>query len=589
MKKFLTTITLLIGFSITIQLHAQTSNLSIQGVLRTAEGTAVENGEYDITFKLYTQEYGSAPLWDEEIIGVQVKGGVYSVVLGSNGTELDVPFDEPYFLGVTVEGGIELTPRAKLTSSPYALSLIGDDNIFPNTGNVGVGADNPQHKLTVQRKNAILGLEADSMANHIAIISTTPEGMQFDAGGVDNIYAFSNGRIDATADEQFTIEGTDDANIVFSKTGGNASLGFENANGNDLILSNAVGGITLNSIDNPVKINKNGEALQLIGSDSSFISFYPQGTNNTTTAKIGYIDTDNPNNFSMTTSGDDIIIDTKGGALKVYNYMEVGEHGWLTRTENAPIGWFANNSGWSGGYASGSINMNASFYAYNRVVGDSFFAISDERTKKDFSSSINKMDLETLKQIKVTDYQHIDVFNKGNAVKKGLIAQQVKSVYPQAVSLRRGHIPSVFSFSTHIDSKENKYKITLENPHGLKINDKVKVITLTGEESITVSQIHDDFSFSVIPKEIKIEDKVFIYGKEVDDFHTVDYDRVFTLNVSATQELARKVEALEKENARLKNKSYKAEQVNLDLKTELKGMNKRLQAIELMIDATGSK
>ncbi|MEL6924140.1 MAG: hypothetical protein AAFO94_08840 [Bacteroidota bacterium] len=39
----------------TIQLHAQNSQLSIQGVLRKAEGNAVENGTYDITFKLYTQ------------------------------------------------------------------------------------------------------------------------------------------------------------------------------------------------------------------------------------------------------------------------------------------------------------------------------------------------------------------------------------------------------------------------------------------------------------------------------------------------------------------------------------------------------
>ena len=35
----------------------------------------------------------------------------------------------------------------------------------------------------------------------------------------------------------------------------------------------------------------------------------------------------------------------------------------------------------------------------------------------------------------------------------------------------------------------------------------------------------------------KKEGKVFVYGKQVDDFHVVDYDAVSMLNVSATQEL----------------------------------------------------
>jgi hypothetical protein len=35
---------------------------------------------------------------------------------------------------------------------------------------------------------------------------------------------------------------------------------------------------------------------------------------------------------------------------------------------------------------------------------------------------------------------------------------------------------------------------------------------------------------------------VFVYGREVDDLRSVDYDAIAMLNVSATQELARKLE-----------------------------------------------
>ena len=41
-------------------------------------------------------------------------------------------------------------------------------------------------------------------------------------------------------------------------------------------------------------------------------------------------------------------------------------------------------------------------------------------------------------------------------------------------------------------------------------------------------------------------DKVFVFGREVNDFRTVDYEAIAMLNVSATQELARKLEAKER-------------------------------------------
>jgi prefoldin subunit 5 len=49
-------------------------------------------------------------------------------------------------------------------------------------------------------------------------------------------------------------------------------------------------------------------------------------------------------------------------------------------------------------------------------------------------------------------------------------------------------------------------------------------------------------------------EKVFVYGREVKDFRSVDYEAISMLNVSATQELAHRVETLTAENAALKNR-----------------------------------
>jgi hypothetical protein len=43
-------------------------------------------------------------------------------------------------------------------------------------------------------------------------------------------------------------------------------------------------------------------------------------------------------------------------------------------------------------------------------------------------------------------------------------------------------------------------------------------------------------------------DKLFVYGEEVDDFRTVDYEGLTTLNISATQELSRLLKKQEKIN-----------------------------------------
>lgn len=94
--------------------------LSYQGVLTDALGTAVTDGNYSLTFKLY-ESATSGPLVWEETQGVTVANGIFSVVLGSS-TALTLPFDKQYWLGIAVDGGSELQPRIQLTSAAYSLN-----------------------------------------------------------------------------------------------------------------------------------------------------------------------------------------------------------------------------------------------------------------------------------------------------------------------------------------------------------------------------------------------------------------------------------------------------------------------------------
>ncbi len=98
--------------------------ISYQGVLTDLEGNPVADGTYSLTFRLYEQAEGGTAVWEETHASVTVTDGVFGVLLGSV-EPLALTFDRPYWLGIVVDGGAELTPRVALASVPYSLMAAG--------------------------------------------------------------------------------------------------------------------------------------------------------------------------------------------------------------------------------------------------------------------------------------------------------------------------------------------------------------------------------------------------------------------------------------------------------------------------------
>lgn len=92
--------------------------MNYQGVLVDRDGLIVTDGAYTIIFSIYDVPSEGTPLWAEEQT-VVVAGGLYSIVMG-NASPIDLPFNKPYYLGVTVEDDPEMVPRQPLTSVAYA-------------------------------------------------------------------------------------------------------------------------------------------------------------------------------------------------------------------------------------------------------------------------------------------------------------------------------------------------------------------------------------------------------------------------------------------------------------------------------------
>jgi hypothetical protein len=158
----------------------------------------------------------------------------------------------------------------------------------------------------------------------------------------------------------------------------------------------------------------------------------------------------------------------------------------------------------------------------------------------------------------VVDYQLKDSIHNGNNHVKGFIAQELENVLPQAVHTGADYVPDIYCLSTatQYNEKDRTLQISLCKPHQLKLGDKVKAFAGDGLQEQYVSAINDATTFTLSNWEIKQAgmnpvEKVFIWGKWVEDFHTVDYNQVFSLGISAMQQLAKENEDQKKINQSL--------------------------------------
>ncbi|MEM6264572.1 MAG: tail fiber domain-containing protein [Bacteroidota bacterium] len=246
------------------------------------------------------------------------------------------------------------------------------------------------------------------------------------------------------------------------------------------------------------------------------------------------------------------------------NHQISGTVGFLNNVGSTPVG-------------TGTINapLPYSLYADNRIAASSFQAHSDTRIKHIQGISNSEADLSTLMQIEVTDYRLRDSISKGNRSIKKVIAQQVAEVYPQAVTTDLTEVvPDIYQ---RAEVQDDWVMLATD----LQVGERVKVITEYSSEVHAVTAVEADrfqveglsFPSTRFDKltasgsgndaadaelvEAQTAKFAFVYGREVNDFHTVDYEAISMLNVSATQAQQRIIEAqqakIEELEARLTN------------------------------------
>ncbi len=237
---------------------------------------------------------------------------------------------------------------------------------------------------------------------------------------------------------------------------------------------------------------------------------------------------------------------------------------------------------YTGGYYVAGIDNSSSFnlsidaregYVYARVAHP-----SDQRIKKNIIEIDDGASLKKVRDISCVWYNYIDENKNTSSRVSGFIAQQVRENLPEAVSVEPGFIPNEMRL---LNGEWTALPETTFYPNDLTDVSGVKyrffVSDLSGNEEKKIELVGDESNCFTFKKKW---DRVFCYGKKIDDFHLLDKSKLFAINFSATQEIDKIQQAEKAKLATAETKLAAAETEIATLKTQLAAVLARLDALE---------
>ncbi|MCC3160253.1 tail fiber domain-containing protein [Hymenobacter sp. 15J16-1T3B] len=249
------------------------------------------------------------------------------------------------------------------------------------------------------------------------------------------------------------------------------------------------------------------------------------------------------------------------------------------------------NGGGSTGYATNNTGA-VSIRATGRVLATEFNATSDRRLKTVIGLSNAAQDLALLQRLRITDYTMRDRVQYGQRRFKKVIAQEVEEVFPQAVNQHSGFLPDIYASATQAAAQADSLLVlTLPAAPAAAPGQRIKLIGASCEVVGTVKAVRGTTLVVRGARQLAGQ-AVFVFGLEHSDVRTVDYEALAMLNVSATQELARKVAELEQQNAQLRQQNHaqgqRLDQQHASLQTQAAqtaDLAQRLKALENLLGA----
>ncbi|MEK7602928.1 MAG: hypothetical protein AAB459_01620 [Patescibacteria group bacterium] len=222
--------------------------MNFQGKLTNPDGTNVTDASRTMVFSIYTVSSGGTAVWTESK-SVSTVDGIFRTSLGDT-TALPGSIDfngDSLYLGVTVAADAEMTPRVRLTATPYAFNSDTLD-----------GLDSANYLQLAQ------GIQTDASSTNpsIAINKTgTAAILQLQDAGADVFSISGTGvftiTLDATDNPSYTITNAGSSNVVTNLSGTGDFVLQDNGSSFMTISDTGAFDYSLDATDNPTFVVTN--------------------------------------------------------------------------------------------------------------------------------------------------------------------------------------------------------------------------------------------------------------------------------------------------------------------------------------------
>jgi hypothetical protein len=187
--------------------------------------------------------------------------------------------------------------------------------------------------------------------------------------------------------------------------------------------------------------------------------------------------------------------------------------------------------------ASGDILTYGNVTATGNVNAAGYVQTSDIRFKTNIETITKNDALSAIREIQPIKYS---LYNKPENSTFGFIAQEIEPLLTNSVSRTTNFIPNIYDYAfisggntVKLENKTNLFDICNSLPMKIQIHDDHgKIIIRLVEEII-------DEKTMKITEPIHIDDnkRIFIFGQEVSDFRSLNYNSIFTMVTAAVKQI----------------------------------------------------
>ena len=240
---------------------------------------------------------------------------------------------------------------------------------------------------------------------------------------------------------------------------------------------------------------------------------------------------------AWTANGTDIYYNAGQVGIGITNpdkgYLQIeGEYGSNTLTQDSYSNLTADTL--ESGPATASIGY--SIYASGKISASAFHAVSDKRVKQIVDLRNNEEDKLAIENLNIYDYKYIDSLRYGNKTKIGVMAQDLELISSDIIDESEKFIPNVFAEY----KLEGLNKVNVGEDLDIEVGDLLQVQYKLNNNYKMIEKSVISYENGILElseceqdEDFHAEDYIFIYGKQINDFKSVNFEQLTALNTSA--------------------------------------------------------